>query len=122
MKNTVPDNYNLAVDQSKFPRSLLCESAKNGETVDGVSVVECQNSSSGSSKEFRCVHYNGVLDSSVEVGIRNASGEGIFLNEKEKKPTHTGTHAHTQTSKSKTTKIKNKIKQISNKQNNTKSK
>lgn len=97
MKNTVPDNYNLVVDQSKFPRSLLCESAKNGETVDGVSVVECQNSSSGSSKEFRCVHYNGVLDSSVEVGIRNASGEGIFLNEKEKKTNtyrHARTHAH----------------------------
>lgn len=97
MKNTVPDNYNLAVDQSKFPRSLLCESAKNGETVDGVSVVECQNSSSGSSKEFRCVHYNGVLDSSVEVGIRNASGEGIFLNEKEKKNPHIQARTHTRT-------------------------
>lgn len=74
LKNTIK-GLDIAVDSWQLPRSLLCESAKNGETVDGVSVVECQNSSSGSSKEFRCVHYDGVLDTLINLDQGITSGE-----------------------------------------------
>lgn len=80
LKNTIK-GLDIAVNSWQLPRSLLCESAKNGETVDGVSVVECQNSSSGSSKEFRCVHYDGVLDTliSLDQGITSGESNNILI-------------------------------------------
>lgn len=78
LKNTV-NGLNLDIYPSKIPISLLCESAKNGEPLQGVSVVECPHDFSDSSHEFRCVHYSGTLDMSLTLDLGSTSGESNFI-------------------------------------------